>query len=195
MTFPRTAVVKGPPLKPLDRFLAQWRIAKAGRYIPKGARVLDIGCYDGALFRILGSKISGGVGIDPVLTEPFEAGPYRLTPGEFPSAAIGAETFDAITALAVLEHVPEEAFPQIREAVLRSLKPGGVLIVTVPSAFVDKILDVLVKLKVVSGMSVDEHHGFEPAQLPGLLSGEGLGVEVTRKFQLGLNNLFVLRRS
>lgn len=187
--------MKGPPLKALDRFLARWRIAKAGRYIPEGARVLDIGCHDGALFRILGTKISGGVGIDPALTQPFKAGSYRLLPDEFPSAVIGAETFDAITALAVLEHVPQEAFPQIREAVLRSLKPGGVLIVTVPSPFVDKILDVLVKFKFVSGMSVEEHHGFEPGHLPALLSGKGLSIEVASKFQLGLNNLFVLRRS
>ena len=57
-------------MKTLDRFLQNWRIAKARRYIPKGAHVLDIGSADGVLFEKLGKRISGGLGIDPHSASP-----------------------------------------------------------------------------------------------------------------------------
>ena len=47
-----------------DLVLQLWRIRKAAPYIPLGAHVLDIGCGDGALFRVLGGRMASGVGID-----------------------------------------------------------------------------------------------------------------------------------
>ena len=71
-------------MKTLDHVLQRWRIAKAQPYIPNGARVLDVGCGDGALFRQLKSYIGQGVGIDPDLDRTVDMKNYTLISGQFP---------------------------------------------------------------------------------------------------------------
>ena len=39
--------------KPVDRLLAYLRFAKAKSFIPKGARILDVGAGDGSFLRYL----------------------------------------------------------------------------------------------------------------------------------------------
>jgi 2-polyprenyl-3-methyl-5-hydroxy-6-metoxy-1,4-benzoquinol methylase len=181
-------------VKGLDRLLQSWRIRKAERMIPHGARVLDVGCADGALFRQLDGRISGGVGIDPTLEEPVESERFRLVRGAFPDDLPAGERFDAITMLAVLEHIPLQRQPALAAATHRCLEPGGRLIVTVPSPAVDRILHVLESLRLIEGMALHEHYGFEPGQTPSVFTPHGLGLAHARKFQLGLNNLFVFEK-
>ena len=102
--------------------------------------------------------------------------------------------FDAITMLAVLEHVPTDAQAGLAQACAIHLRPGGQLIITVPSPAVDRILEVLMALRLVHGMSVEQHYGFDTESVPAIFSGHGLGLTVHRRFQCGLNNLFVFRR-
>ncbi|MBI2924791.1 MAG: methyltransferase domain-containing protein [Verrucomicrobia bacterium] len=180
-------------MKALDRLLQRWRIAKAGPFIPSGARVLDVGCSDGALFRRLSSLIGSGVGIDPELRKPLIVGNARLYPGRFPDDMPEAEPFDVITMLAVLEHVPRAERSVVASACARLLKSGGRVIITVPSPLVDALLRVLRALRLVEGMSLEQHYGFEPREVVPLFTGAGLRLVVHRTFQLGLNNLFVFQ--
>ena len=55
-------------------------------YVANGARVLDVGCSDGALFRNLGSRIGEGVGVDTDLDAPVEMPSFVLVPGTFPES-------------------------------------------------------------------------------------------------------------
>jgi SAM-dependent methyltransferase len=181
-------------MKPLDRVLQRWRIDKARPYIPAGARVLDVGCADGALFKRLKSQVGCGVGIDPDVPELVEAGGYRLLPGRFPDDVPAGESFDAITMLATMEHFPQDRLPDVGAACGRLLTPGGVLIVTVPSPVVDRILDVLKSLKLLDGMDLHEHTGFDPARAPAIFAACGLALTHAKRFQFGLNHLFVFRK-
>jgi 2-polyprenyl-3-methyl-5-hydroxy-6-metoxy-1,4-benzoquinol methylase len=181
-------------MKPLDRFLQRWRIDKVEPLIPEGARVLDIGCADGALFHQLEGKIAGGVGIDPTLDAPTAEGKFRYLPGHFPDAVPDGETFDVITALAILEHVPDDQQRPFAEGCARHLKQGGRLLITVPGPLVDKILDVLMALKILDGMAAEEHHGFEPHHTPGIFNPVGLKLIKHAKFQLGLNNFYAFEK-
>ena len=64
----------------------------------------------------------------------------------------------------------------------------------VPSPSVDGILDVAIKLRLLDGMEAGEHHGFAPDEIVKAFVRAGFTVLATKRFQLGLNNLFVMRR-
>jgi 2-polyprenyl-3-methyl-5-hydroxy-6-metoxy-1,4-benzoquinol methylase len=181
-------------MKPLDRWLRRWRLAKAAAAIPKGTRVLDVGCGDGALFRLLGDRISFGLGIDPALISGAESGRTRLIAGAFPEAMPKAGPFDVITLLAVLEHVPREQQDSFLHACAGRLAPGGLLVITVPSPQVDALLRGLKALRLVEGIALEQHYGFRPETTPTLCAAHGLRLLQHRRFQLGLNNLFVFQK-
>jgi hypothetical protein len=96
--------------------------------------------------------------------------------------------------LAVLEHVPREVQPVLARDIHTWLRPGGRLIITVPSPMVDRILDVLRALRLVDGMSLEQHFGFDPSETPQVFGGAGLTLVAHETFQLGLNHLFVFER-
>lgn len=181
-------------LKAFDRYLQRARIARARPFIRDGDVVVDVGCADGALFETLGDSIERGYGVDPTLDRVREAGRYVLYPGLFPEALPEVEC-DAIVMLAVLEHIPVEGQPALAEACHEMLRPGGRVIVTVPSPRVDDILAVLTRLRLVRGMSLEEHYGFEPARTESIFSPPRFRVAHRGRFQLGLNNLFVFEKA
>jgi len=181
-------------MKVTDRVLQRWRIAKAAPYLAPGARVLDVGCADGALFRVLGRRIAGGVGIDPELERPDEGKRVRLVRGYFPDDLPEVGTFEAITLLAVFEHLDDDAQRRAVAACARLLRPGGRVILTVPEPAVDRIVHALARLRLVAGMALHEHHGFAARLTPERFAAGGFALERRERFQLGLNNLFVFRR-
>ena len=135
----------------LDRWIQDWRIRQAVRFLPPDPRVLDVGCDDGALFRALGPALREGVGLDPALERAAEGDRYRLLPGAFPADAPDEPgSFDAVTMLAVMEHVPPDDQPKVVERAFDLLRPGGRFILTVPSPAVDTILDVLIRLRLLA---------------------------------------------
>jgi SAM-dependent methyltransferase len=177
-------------VKLLDRVLREWRIARATSQIPPGAEVLDVGCHDGQLFRTLGPALRSGVGLDADLVGELEGDRYRLYPGHFPDDLPGdAGPFDAVTMLAVFEHIPTEAQADVVAACWEVLKPGGVVVITVPSPLVDPMLDVMIKFRILDGMEADQHHGFVPSDLEPLFVAQGFVPTLDQTFQLGLNNL------
>lgn len=182
-------------MRPLDRLLQRWRIARASPWLPDGAAVLDVGCADGALFRHIGARLGPGVGVEPALDGPRTVGHSELRPGRVPDAVPTGRTFDAVTMLAVLEHVPAAAQRALADACAGLVRPGGVAVVTVPSPAVDHVLAVLRVLRLVDGMSLEEHFGFEPAAVPHAFAAPHWELVQHRPFQLGLNHLFVFRRT
>ena len=184
-------------MKFTDRLLQRWRIAKVSKELASDARILDIGSADGALFAALGAKVgAGSLGVDPTLARPLTVNGCRLLPGTFPDAVPpGTAPFDAITLLAVLEHFPPEAYEALRTGCEKFLKPGGKLLITVPSPHVDKILALLQFLRLVDGMSLEEHHGYDVAITPEIFPAPTFRLVRRKMFQLGLNNFFVFERT
>ena len=184
-------------MKFTDRLLQRWRIATVSKMLVPGARILDIGSADGALFAVLGPAVgAGSLGVDPTLKTDITVNGCRLLPGTFPEAVPpGTAPFDAITLLAVLEHFPPSAYGALRSGCEQFLRPGGKLLITVPSPRVDQILAVLKFLRLVDGMSLEEHHGYEVGKPEDIFRSPKFRLVRRSTFQLGLNNFFAFERT
>ncbi len=178
----------------LDRFIQRWRIRRAIAYLPPSARVVDIGAHEGELFATLGDRLGEGFGIEPLLAKPISTERYQVRPGFFPAVQPSGPGWDAVTMLAVLEHIPPAEQIRIAGACAQWLKPGGRVIISVPSPAVDLVLNALRTLRLIDGMSLEQHYGFKPADTLRLFAAPHFRVIQRQTFQFGLNNLFVFER-
>ncbi len=108
------------------------RLLKAS--LPSGEGwILDAGCGTGAMLcelHTLGRVV--GVDIEPLaLRYARQRGEFPLLQARLEALPFRSDCFRAITALDVLEHLPDER-PALREF-WRVLQSGGVLIITVPA--------------------------------------------------------------
>ncbi|MDX2197329.1 MAG: methyltransferase domain-containing protein [Cytophagales bacterium] len=181
-------------MKFFDKVLRYWRISKVNPYIHKDVQLLDIGCYDELLIKKFEGKIHSAVGIDPLLTADVHTAKYTLLKGYFPDVLEAGKKFHVITMLAVLEHIDENYYDKVSQGCFHHLHPGGHLVITVPDALVDKVLDILIKIGILDGMSTDEHHGYDINNTRTLFEKSGLKLIKHKRFQLGLNNVFVFQK-
>jgi SAM-dependent methyltransferase len=184
----------------LDRVLQQWRFRRARPWVPAGAHVLDIGCHQGEFLTSLADRIGFGVGFDPLAVAAPSISrvaphrrPFRLVAEAFPvPSGFADESFDAVVLLATLEHILDK--DRLPRELFRLLRPDGRVILTLPSPRVDAVIDVLRRLHLADGMSVEQHHGFAPEGVLQLFAADAFVLEHRSKFQAGLNNLFVFRK-
>jgi len=183
-------------VKALDRYLQRARIARALRHLQPRVRVIDIGAHQGELFTALGARLEQGFGIEPINATEIRGRNYVIRPGYFPDVAPDQPgSWDAITLLAVLEHISPDNQRTLAAACAMFLKPGGRVVITVPSPAVDHILWCLQKLRLIAGMSLEEHYGFKPADVPRIFDAPHFRLLRHSRFQFGLNHLFVFERT
>ena len=170
-------------MKGLDRFIQRWRMRQAMRFIPAGSRVIDVGAHEGELFRALGKNLGQGYGIEPLCPTALTEHNFTVVAGFFPAVRPAEGGWDAVTMLAVLEHVPTREQPALAASCHALLKPGGRVIITVPAKAVDHILAALRFLRLIDGMSLEEHYGFEPADTLKIFSAPGFRLVHGSRFQ------------
>lgn len=180
-------------MTPLDRFIQRLRIRKLRPYLPPGTRVLDIGCANAALFEQI-PELPDSVGIDPDLPRTMSGGGALLIRGEFPRDLPDRRLFDAVTLLAVLEHIPPDRHAELARNCHAFLRPTGLLLITVPSPRADYVLATLRFLRLIEGMALEQHFGFDPRRTPEIFCPAGFRLLEHRQFQLGFNSLFVFRK-
>lgn len=136
---PRRIAPASPDLAAFYRARSDWRSAgeermrfrKAARLacVPPGAAVLDVGARDGGLRGYL----PAGVRYQGVEINPEFSAPDILIRDISEGLPFDDTAFDYVFCIEVLEHVPEP-FRTLSE-IHRVLRPGGVLILSVPNPY------------------------------------------------------------
>jgi SAM-dependent methyltransferase len=180
-----SAEARGRPR--LLSYVGRW--GRARRWLPDDAlRVLDVGCsfaYGSAAIVAGGPPGRAVVGVEP---DPDHLSTARrrfpwitVLPGDAKGLPVPDATADAVTMLDVLEHVdhPQAAIEEVR----RALRPGGVLIVSVPHRGLLQRLDALNVYSALrrrwphlpatapaAGCGGHEHRHYSPAELEEVLA-------------------------
>ena len=180
----------------LEPLLSRWRARRALRVMRKHGftkgteAVVDLGCGH---FPLLLSIVKCGrkVGIDRQATDAGDGGVDVIYPDiDACLAGEGEEAFDVATSLAVLEHLEVDEGAKVLGKVFRSLRPGGLVVVTTPSVWGDRVLGTMARLGLVSREEIDEHqHAYGKGELRERLVDAGFTPHTVkvRSFQMGLN--------
>ena len=164
----------------------------ADRLIPaylRRGRILDIGCGTFPLF-LARTKFHEKFGADKVFQylahDHLEALGIRIAPFNIEQEDLMPfedDRFDIVTMLAVLEHIEPSRLPGLLSEIYRILKSGGMLILTTPAAWTDKLLRLMAPIVLVSAVEMKDHKiAYTPSSLRTALS---TGNFVPDKLEIG----------
>lgn len=145
----------------LEPFLARRRAARANRMIPnslRDGRILDIGCGSFPYF-LSHVYFQEKFAIDQLspASVPADIQFNTLDLNNEPKLAFEDDFFSVITMLAVVEHLNPTSLVSLFKEAYRTLKPGGIIIITTPSAWSDGLLHFMARVRLVSPEEINEH--------------------------------------
>jgi len=182
----------------LEELLTKKRSDKANSLISKAhraGRILDIGCGSYPYF-LSKTKFNEKYGIDPslrskivgkekIVLEKFSVGTKKLPYKD--------DYFDVVTMLAVFEHIDEKYLNFVLKEIRRILKTNGILIITTPSPWADKVLHVMANFYLISKEEIHEHkHNLTHHKISDFLVEAGFPVNKIKKgfFEFYMNMWF-----
>lgn len=146
----------------LEVFLAKKRAKLADNLITndcRNGRILDIGCGSYPYFLIT-TKFNEKYGIDPsinlalVKNTGITLKKDKIDGSKLP---FSDNYFDAVTMLAVFEHIDHDKLKAVLREIRRVLKKDGVFIITTPAPWADKLLHFLATFSIISKEEIHEH--------------------------------------
>ena len=186
------AVTRGNGL--LEGLLARLRAEQANRLIPqplRQGRILDIGCGSSPYF-LAHTSFQEKFAIDqlPATAGLDEITWHTLDLNTDPNLPFGDSFFNVITMLAVAEHLDPARLVELLRESRRVLAPEGMVLLTTPAAWSDRLLKAMARVRLVSKEEIDEHVYAYTLPLLGWYFGTA-GFQMDRLrfgyFELGLN--------
>lgn len=151
-------------------------------------RLLDIGCGMNRLVRSYGN----GVGVDIHDWNGVDCVVENSASLPFPDAS-----FDTITIVAALNHIPNRA--EVLAECSRLLRSDGRIIITMVTPKISAIWHFLRSPwdadQRERGMKEGEVFGFTAEQLVGLVSQQGFALLTRKRFMMRLNTVYVFQKS
>lgn len=190
---------------PLQRYWHRRRFEEVSKIAsPVKGTILDIGCADGMFSKVILDKTKAKklIGLDVLKSSVSWANKHWASTGKMKFKVADAhkldfnkETFDAVFALEVLEHVhnPEKVLREIK----RVLKPNGYGIFLVPSdSTLFKSIWFLWLHFYPRGWVWRETHirTYRDNYLPKLCKKVGFKIEIDKKFILGMLHVVKVRK-
>lgn len=148
----------------LEPVLARLRTQRANRLIPpelRAGRILDIGCGSYPYF-LAHTAFKEKFAVDQ-LPMPRETAArnqiefFELNLNQEPRLPFEANYFEAVSLLAVVEHLNPDSMALLFQESRRVLRPGGMVILTTPAAWSDGLLHLMAHLNLVSAEEIHEH--------------------------------------
>jgi SAM-dependent methyltransferase len=178
----------------LEPWLARLRSDKANKLIPshlRQGRILDIGCGTFPYF-LSHTYFREKYAIDQNNRPDHlnDINWHMLDLNAAPSLPFLENYLNVVTMLAVVEHLDPAALTHLFADIYRVLRPGGVVILTTPSAWSNNLLRYMARLHLVSEQEIQEHVFAYTLPLLGWYFGRaGFPMNSVRfgYFELGLN--------
>ena len=178
----------------LEPFLARQRARRANKMIPnklRSGRILDIGCGSFPYF-LSHVYFQEKFAIDQLSPSAVPADIHfnTLDLNNEPKLPFEDNYFSVLTMLAVVEHLNPTSLVSLFKEAYRTLKPGGIIIITTPSAWSDGLLHFMARVRLVSPEEINEHVYAYTLPLLGWYFGRG-GFDMTKLrfgyFEMRLN--------
>ena len=170
----------------LEPLLADLRAQRANKLIPSTlriGRILDIGCGSYPYF-LAHTSFAEKFAIDQLPLPEKTASDLKIESFTLdleiePHLPFEDNYFEAVTLLAVVEHLDPSLMAKLFKEVYRVLKPGGMVILTTPAAWSDGLLKFMARINLVSAEEIHEHAYAYTLPLLGWYFGQA-GFEMTK---------------
>ena len=183
----------------LEPFLRYFRIRKAINYIKlyPNCTLLDIGCgFEARLLLAAEPYIGQGFGIDRRAPKLCNSKIKTIKSDFGQKLPFDDQTIDFITLLAVLEHIDDD-LNMLKEC-SRILRPGGGMLLTVPSWRAKPILEFLsLRLNLVNKEEILDHKRYYSKEDLLILCSKVPNLEITfhQYFQFKCNNQLFIKKT
>jgi ubiquinone/menaquinone biosynthesis C-methylase UbiE len=109
----------------------------------------------------------------------------------------GSNYFNIVTMLAVFEHIDNDDLKPMLKEIYRILKKNGILIITTPAPWSDKLLHFMARLGLISAEEIHEHkHNHPKAKIENILSQAGFAKSKIQSgfFEFHMNMWFTAKK-
>jgi 2-polyprenyl-3-methyl-5-hydroxy-6-metoxy-1,4-benzoquinol methylase len=181
----------------LSGYLRRARLKRAARYVV-GRSLLDLGCDRGYLIPYLPPAIVyHGVDANPDM---LACARHQYSQHTFQQLMLSTETlgllppqtFDTIMMVAIIEHLGDPI--EVLRRLGNKLAPSGRIVITSPHCRSHRLLVAMARAGLARNDKHEHEHYIDDSMIRELLCGTSLELFASKRFQFGLNQLWVLQK-